>query len=202
MYKTKKMSTNFISKVAVLGAISGILSLFHISVWFAPSFYKIDIADAIILIGGYALGPVSVIYMQIVKILINLLIDSTTTFLIGEFANFSTGLVFVLVSTIIYHKKKNYMYTIIGTIIGLIAVCLFSSILNVYVTIPIYSKAFDMPIDEIISFASLVNPKINDMSDLVLFAIIPFNIMKYTINTLVANVLYKRLSNVLKLNYN
>lgn len=202
MSKTKKMSTNFISKVAVLGTISGLFSLFHISVWFAPSFYKIDIADAIILIGGYALGPISVIYMQIVKILVNILIDSTTTFFIGEFANFITGLVFVFVSTIIYHKKKNHIYGIIGICIGLIVVCTVSSILNVYVTIPIYSKAFNIPIDEIISFGTMVNPNINGMSDLVLFAIIPFNIMKYTINSVVANILYKRLSVALRLNEN
>lgn len=196
----KRMSTEYISKIAVLGGISSIFTLFHISVWFAPHFYKIDIADSVILIGGYALGSTAVLYMQIIKILLNLLMDSTTTFGIGEFANWLMGTVFVLPATLIYNKKKNFTYMIIGVIVGLIIVTFFSVIINLYITIPAYSIAFGLPIENIIELGKIANPNINNLTSLALYAIIPFNILKYTINSIIAISLYKKISIALKLN--
>lgn len=199
MKKTKHMSAEFIAKTAILGGIAGLFTLVHISVWFAPPFYKIDLGDAIILIGGFALGPSSVMYMQVVKILLNFLVDSTTTFAIGEFANFAIGVAFVWPASFIYHKKKDFKFVVIGLVVSTIFVCIIASILNVYVTIPAYSIVFGIPIDDIISMGTLVNSSIIDIQTLVLFAIVPFNILKCTINSIVSISLYKKLSKALNL---
>lgn len=199
MKKQKKFPIAVITKAGILGGIASIFTLVHISVWFAPPFYKIDLADAIVLIGGYALGPASVLYMQIVKILLNLILDGTTTFFIGEFANFLMGLVFVLPASIIFDKKKDFKFVIIGIAVSVVIVCIISSLVNVYITIPAYSKAFGIPIDEIINMGSIVNPKIVNMQTLVLFGIVPFNVLKCTINSVISITLYKKLSQVLKL---
>lgn len=199
MKKLKKFSIEVLTKAGMLGGIASIFTLVHISVWFAPPFYKIDLADAIVLIGGYALGPASVLYMQIVKILLNLILDGTTTFFIGEFANFLMGFVFVLPASIIYQKKKDFKSVIIGIAVSIVLVCIVSSIVNVYFTIPAYSKAFGIPIEEILSVSNAINPNIIDMQTLVLFGIVPFNILKCSINSIVSIVLYKRLAKILKL---
>lgn len=199
MEKKKYLTTKLISKIGMIGAIASVFTLFHISVWFAPPFYKIDIADAIVLIGGYALGPVAVFYMQLVKILLNLIMDSTTTFGIGEFANFLIGYVFVLPASIIYQKKKNFRFVVLGIIVSIVCVCIVSSVVNVYLTIPAYSKAFGIPIDEIINMGTLVNSNIVDIKSLVLFGIVPFNILKCSINAIISISLYKKLSVALKL---
>lgn len=199
MKTKKKLSVEHLCKIAILGAIASIFTLVHISVWFAPPFYKLDLADAIVLIGGFALGSYSVFYIQLIKILLNLIMDSTTTFGIGEFANFLIGFIFVLPASIIYQKKKNLKYLILGIVVSIFIVCILSSIINVYITIPAYSVAFGIPIDDIINMGTIVNHNINDMKTLVLFSVIPFNILKYSINSIVAISLYKKLCKVLKL---
>lgn len=199
------MSAELLVKAGILGGIAGIFTLVHISVWFAPPFYKLDLGDAVVLIGGFALGPTAVLYMQTVKILLNFIVDSTTTFAIGEFANFVMGVAFTWPASYIFHKKKDFKFVIIGLIVSVIIVCILAFVLNVYVTIPAYSVVFGIPINDIINMGTIVNPNIINMQTLVLFGIIPFNVLKCTINSVVSIALYKKLCKVLKLeqkNYN
>ena len=85
------LSVRGITTIAMLSAIALVLMLFEIPLWFAPSFYEIDLSEVPVLIGAFALGPVAGIVIEFIKILLNLLINGTATVFVGEFANFLIG---------------------------------------------------------------------------------------------------------------
>ena len=59
----KNTTLKYIAKVGVLSAVAAILMLFEIPLWFAPSFYELDLSELPILIGGFALGPIAAVLM-------------------------------------------------------------------------------------------------------------------------------------------
>ena len=52
-----RTSIRYMARVAVLTAIASVLMLWEFPLWFAPGFYKLDVSEAVILMGGFALGP-------------------------------------------------------------------------------------------------------------------------------------------------
>ena len=56
---------------------------------------------------------------------------------------------------------------------------------------------YHMPLDEIISMGSKVNPLVSDLKTLVVFAVAPFNIVKGVLCSLINLLLYKRVSKIL-----
>lgn len=86
-----KMNVRTMVEIGMLGAISVILMMFEIPLWFAPSFYKIDLSEVPVLIGAFALGPVAGALIELVKILLHLLLKGTSTAGVGDLANFLIG---------------------------------------------------------------------------------------------------------------
>lgn len=189
--RTYIMTTDFLSKVAILAALSTIVSMVSTTVGFAPSFYKLEISDSIILVGGFALGPTAVAYMQLIKILLSFLISGTITGGVGELASFLMGISYAIPATAIFHRKKDMKFAIIGILVGILALAIVGGLLNLFFLIPAYSKSFGLPIEAIIGMGTAINPKITTLEELILYATIPFNIVKGALNGVISVVLYK-----------
>lgn len=190
------LSTKNMVKISVLAVISMVLMLFDLSVWFTPQFLRLDISDLPALIGAFAMGPMAGVLVQLVKNLLNLLIDGSLTGGVGEFSNFLVGSVLVYIAGYIYYKKKTFKNAIIGLIFGVLAMTGFASLSNYFVVFPLYAKI--MPLDKIIEGASLVNRFVVDYKTLILYAVVPFNLLKGTAVSIVTILLYKRVSPILK----
>ncbi|MBO5275211.1 MAG: ECF transporter S component [Clostridia bacterium] len=186
-----------ITKIAVLTAIASVLMLFEFPLWFAPGFYKLDLSEAVILMGGFAMGPVSAAVIELLKNLINLLLNGTYTAYIGEFANFITGCAFVVPASLIYKYNKTIKGAIIGLVVGTLSLTVVGGLLNYFILIPAFSEFYHLPVDDIIGMGKAVNPLVGDLKTLVVFAVAPFNIVKGIICSLINLLLYKRLSKVL-----
>lgn len=193
----RKKSIHNITKIAVLTAIASIIMLFEFPLWFAPGFYELDLSEAIILMGGFAMGPVSAAIIEFLKNLINILLNGTMTAYIGEFANFITGCAFVVPASLIYKYAKNRKGAIIALIVGTLSLATVGSLLNYFVLIPAFSKFYNMPLDKIIGMGTAVNPLVTDLKTLVVFAVAPFNIVKGFLCAVVNLLLYKRVSKIL-----
>ena len=194
----KLLNIRTITLIGLLSAISVVLMLFEVPLWFAPSFYKIDFSEVPILIGAFALGPIVGVIIEIVKNLLNLVIDGTTTAFVGEFANLVIGCALVVPSAIIYKRKKSLKSAIIGLIVGTISLIAIGSILNAYVLLPVYAKAYGMPIDSLVQMGTAVNPNIDSLSTFILYAVAPFNLLKGVITSVLTLLLYKRISPIIK----
>lgn len=195
--KKEKWSTKVMVKISSLAVISMILMFLDLSVWFAPPFLKLDLADLPALIGAFAMGPMAGVIVQLVKNLLHLLVQGSSTGGVGEISNFIVGSAFVYTAGLFYYRDKNFKTAIIGSIIGVIAMTVVASVSNYFVVFPMYAKVYGMPMEALIDMGSVLNKNIVDLKTMIIFAIIPFNILKGSIVAIVTMAIYKRVSPIL-----
>jgi len=194
----KQFSTRNIAIIGMLSAVAFVLMLFEIPLGFAPPFYKIDFSEVPILIGSFALGPVAGVVIELCKILLKLAIKGTTTAFVGDFANFIIGCSFVIPASIIYHVKKSRKTAIIGLVVGGAVMTVFGSAFNAVYLLPKFAELYGMPLEAIIAMGTAVNSNINSVTTMVLFAVVPFNLLKSILVSIITIILYKRISPLLK----
>ena len=190
-------SIHYVVKIAILSALAAIIMLFEFPLPFAPGFYKLDLSEVVILMGGFAMGPIASIIIELIKNIINIILNGTTTAFIGEFANVITGCALVVPASIIYKYNKSLKGAIISLVTGSLSLALVGSLINYFVLIPVFSKFYHMELDKIVSAGSSVNPFVTDLKTLVVFAVAPFNLVKGILCSLLNLLLYKRVSKLL-----
>ena len=196
----KPGSTHYISYTAIFACMAGVLMLLEIPLFFAPVFYKLDLSEIPVLICTFYLGPVAGVLAELIKVLIKLLLKSTTTAFVGDFANFAVGCSFVLPASIVYHARPNRRSALIGMAVGTLTLTVFGSLFNAFYLIPKFAELYGMPLEAIVAMGSKVNASITDLSTLVLFAVVPFNLLKGVVVSTATWFLYKRISPILHKN--
>lgn len=197
MYTLSKetWSTKVMVKVSVLSTIGMILMFFDMSVGFAPSFLKLDFSDLPALIGAFAMGPMAGVLVQLLKNLLSLLVEGSRTAGVGELSNFVVGSVLVYSAGFVYYGKKTFKNAVIGLALGVLSMTIVSTFSNYFVVFPIYAKV--MPLDQIIEMGSKVNKYVVDYKSLILYAVVPFNILKGVAVSALTLLIYKRVSPIL-----
>lgn len=186
--------SKYIAYIAMMSTVAGVLMLFEIPLFFAPAFYEIDLSELPVLICTFALGPVAGVICELLKIIIKLVIKGTTTAFVGDFANFVVGCSLVLPASIIYHKHKSKKGAVIAMAGGTLTMTIFGSLFNAVYLIPTFSKLFRLPLDSIIAMGTAVNSNITSLTTLVLYAVVPFNLLKGIVVSVLTFLLYKRVS--------
>jgi len=138
--------------------------------------------------------------VEAIKILLNLLINGTKTACIGEISNFVISCAFVLPASVIYYANKTRKNAFIGLICGVVINCIVGALLNAYLLIPLYAKVFykTEDISGIIKAGTDKNSLIHDLRSFILFAVVPFNLIKTVLVTVVTGIIYKPVSHLLK----
>ncbi len=190
-------STHYVTYTAVFAAMAGVLMTFEIPLFFAPSFYKLDFSELPVLICTFYLGPVAGVAAELVKIIVKLLLKGTTTAFVGELANFITSCAFILPASIIYHARPGKKSAILGMAAGTLVLTVFGSLFNTVYLIPKFAEMYGMPLDAIVSMGNEINGAVNSLATLVLFAVVPFNLLKGVVVSLITYLLYKRISPLL-----
>lgn len=193
----KKLQLSTLIKISLLGAISFIIMWFDFPVGFAPGFYKMDFSDLPALLGSFALGPMAGVLIELLKNILHFVIKGSSTAGVGEIANFLSGGLFVVTAGLIYKRKKTRKNALIGMLAGTLAMAVLGSLLNYYVLIPTYSKAFNLPIEQILGMAEEISKKTMTLKSLVIYMVFPFNILKGVLVSALTIPLYKRLSSIL-----
>lgn len=185
--------------IAMLSAIAVILNLFDFPLWFVPSFYKIDFSELPALIGAFALGPIAGTTIEAIKILLNIIINGTTSAFIGEIANFVVGCAFVVPAAVVYYHNRTRKGAVIGMISGTVINLIVSVLMNAYVLLPVFAKLFfgAESIDPLIEMGTKVNSLITDLPTFCLLAVAPFNLLKALIVSAITVVIYKPISRVI-----
>lgn len=191
----KSFSLDRLVKVGILAALAYVLMFIQVPVPIAPPFMKLDLADVPALIGGFAMGPWYGVLIQLIKNLLNL--SKTMTGGVGELSNFIVGSTYVLVSAYIYKNKKTKKTSIIALALGVLAMTAVATLSNAFVVFPIYGKVMKMDLE---AFAGMVsgNGLVNNYITLMIFSIAPFNIIKGGIEAIVTELIYKRISPIIK----
>ena len=201
MKQRKRLKTRDITMIGMLGAIATVLMLFEIPLPFAPSFYEIDFSEVPVLVGCFAMGPLAGVLIELVKIILNFVINGTVTAGVGEVANFIIGIAFCVPAGIIYKHKKSKKSATIGLVVGTIFMAILGCFVNAYILLPTYAKAFQIPIDGLIAMGTAVNANITSLMTFVVFAVLPFNLLKGIMDSVVVLLIYKKISPILKLHH-
>ena len=199
--KTKnKLTTKAITQIGMLGAIAVVLMLFEIPLPFAPSFYEIDFSEVPVLVGCFAMGPLAGVLIELIKIVLNLLINGSITAGVGEIANFIIGCSFIVPAGIIYQRMKSKHGAIVGMVTGTLFMTILGCFVNAYILLPAYAKAFEWPIEALVEMGTAVNGNINSLFTFVMFAVVPFNLLKGVLVSIIVLCIYKKISPILKMN--
>ena len=184
--------------IAMLSAISVVLMIFEFPLWFVPGFYKLDFSELPVIIGAFTLGPVAGVMIEFIKVMLNLLIDGTTTAFVGEFANFLIGCAFVVPASFVYFLRKCRKNAIIGLSIGTVITAVVGGILNGYMLLPKYAEIMGKDIGYFISAGTEKNQYITNMSTFIFLGVVPFNLIKCLMVSVIAILIYKKISHILK----
>jgi len=191
-------SSKFIAKVAIMGTLAFVVMFFDFPIPIAPAFYKIDFSEVIVLITGFALGPMAAVITELIKVILFFLVKGSMTGGVGEVANFLVGVAFVLPAVMIYRHHKTIKSAVVGMLIGTVSLCVAGLLLNYYVLIPTYGAVMNLPIQAFIDMGAQINPWIKDLWTFVLWATTPFNLVKGISVSLITLIFYKRVSPILK----
>lgn len=200
LIKVQKDPRNRTRKIALIGvfsAISGVLMLLEVPLPFAPPFYKLDFSELPVLICAFAYGPAAGAVAEFLKILLKLLLKGTTTAFVGDLANFIVGMSLILPASILYHIRKTRKTALLGMGCGTLVMTVFGSLFNAVYLIPTFARMFGMPLEAIIGMGSAINPRITDLTGFILFCVVPFNLLKGLLVSLLTFLLYKRLSSMI-----
>ncbi len=194
---TTSMKTKWIVKVGMLSAVAFLLQLLELPLGIFPAFLQIDFSDVPALLAGFSFGPAAGVAVELIKNLLHLVLKNSGTGGVGELANFLIGSALVVPAAILYKRKHSRRMAIYGLIAGTIVMVIVGVLANLYILIPFYATAFGMPVEAIVSMGTAVNSAVTDLTTLVLYSIVPFNLLKGLLVSIVTVLIYKRLSPVL-----
>ena len=191
---TQKIGARTLALVGMLSAVAVVLMTFDIPLPFAPTFYKIDFSEVPVLIGCFTMGPLAGVGIEL-----HIVISGTQTAGVGEVANFLIGCAFIVPAGLIYHKKHTRTGALIGMASGTVLMTVIGGLMNAYVLLPVYAKAFGMPLNALVEMGTAINAKITSVSTLILFAVTPFNLLKGVLVSLIVFLIYKKISPIFRM---
>lgn len=197
----ERSRTRTITQIAMLGAVAGVLMNLEFPLPFlAPSFYQLDFSEIPVLLASFAMGPLAGVLTELVKILVHLVTKGTMTAGVGDVANFIFGCTFVVPAGLIYryHNVKSRKHAVVGMAVGTILTSLVACFINAFVLLPAYGKAFGMPVEAFIEMGTAVHSAVHNLFGFAALIIIPFNLFKYTLTSIIVFLIYKRIRVVLK----
>lgn len=196
--KKTKWNVKTITLVGMLGGIGALLMMLKTPLPFMPPFMDFDLAALPEIIGGFALGPIAAVCIILIKLVVKIALLSTSTMFTGELSNFIVSCAYVLPAIAIYQLRKTKQSALQGMIVGTL-VCTVAAVLsNVYMIIPFYVNLMGWSLDTIIQMCHAVCPLVNDMWTLALFGVVPFNLIKCGVASVITFIVYKKISYPMK----
>lgn len=192
------MKTKKLVMAALLGALAAILMVLDFNVPLAPGFIKFDFSDFPVLIGGFVFGPATGVVIAFLKIVLNLLFKPTSTMFVGEASNFLLSVCYMGVACLYYRNHRTKKGAAVGMLLATVATSVLAIFSNILVMFPMYAKLFGMSMQQIVGMVSAVNPFVKDITTMVLASLVPFNLFKYGVISIITFVSYKKIEVILK----
>lgn len=176
--KTNSLKLRSFVTIAMLSSISFILMILNFPLPWFPAYLEIDFSDVPALIGTITMGPVAGILIELFKNILDWIFKGAETGVpVGHMANFVTGLLFIFPVYFIYKKMTNLKGLLTGLVVGSITMAAGMSILNYLVFLPMYTY--------FLGWGSF------NMYETIVLGILPFNVIKGILLTVVAVLLFR-----------
>ncbi len=191
--KQTKVTTKMLCFVGLFGALSTVLMLFKIPLFFAPAFMKLDVAELPAIIGSFMFGPVAGVCIVIVKLALNLLINGTDSMYVGELSNLFLSCTYVLSASLLYQRYKTKRQAAISLVTAVLATSVIAVFSNSLFIFPAYAVVYGLEMESLVAMASAVNPFVKDTFTMMLWSVLPFNLVKYGVVSVITFLVYKKL---------
>jgi riboflavin transporter FmnP len=185
----KKITTIVLVRSAIFGAIGSVLMQFSLTLPIFPGFLSLDLGNLPPLIAAITTGPLAGFLSMLIKNLLDPIIFGTNTGGIGNFANFLMGAALVVPIGFVFKKHKTVTGLLVGGAAGIVCTAIVAAFVNYFILIPLFARIF-IPMETIISIANAVNHNVNDIFTLIIFAVIPFNLLKGAVVVTVGFFIY------------
>lgn len=184
------LSLRILPLIALFAAIAFLLSFFDFNIPIFPVFLKLDFADLPALILTFVCGPAAGILVQLIRNALHLFISSTGG--VGELANALVGCTLVGTAGYVYLRRPQGSRRLaIPLFTGTVSMPIIALLANYYLLLPLFSLF--LPLDEIFRMSSRFLPFIHDIPTFLLFVILPFNLLKGLLISLLFYYLYGKL---------
>ncbi|MGN0299333.1 MAG: ECF transporter S component [Lachnospiraceae bacterium] len=185
--------------MALFTAIAEVLMLFEFPIPFiAPSFYEMDFSEVPVLIGTFTMGPLAGVIIELLKILLNFLINGTTTAGVGEIGNFLIGCALVVPAGIIYQVNRTKKGAVIAMISGTVSMAVIGCFVNAYLLLPWYAANMFGSMEPIIELGKAVHQSVDNVLSFAVMLVVPFNLIKGCLVSVLTFLLYKRIGSLIK----
>ncbi|NLX83903.1 MAG: ECF transporter S component [Clostridiales bacterium] len=173
---------------ALMTALAIVLSYFpEIPLAFFAPWLKLDFSFTPLLLLGFSVGPGMMLIALLVTNLVHLL--GGTTGGPGELANFIIGLAFLLPPTLMYQRNKTRKNALVGMLVGIALMVIAGVFANRYILLPVFFRG---------NLEEEMMKRNMSLNGYLIGAVVPFNLIKGLINSLMVFGLYKRLSILMK----
>ncbi len=187
----KKVDVRWLVFTALMAAVSYVLAEFlKFEIPIVPSFMTFDFSDAPAMLASLTMGPVSGVFVCLIKNVIGCFTSSTAC--VGELSNFILGAALVVPAGIIAHKKKSLSRAVIGCSVGAVSMAILGFVSNYFLIYPLYGQV-GWTTEAIISMYQKINPDVNNLAECLLIFNVPFTFVKGAIAAVFSLVLYKHL---------
>ena len=184
--------------IALFGALAAILMLFEIPLTFiVPEFIKLDFSELPVVLGAFMMGPVEGIFIATVKVLLKLVIKPTSSAYIGELANWIYSVSYIIPAALVYRFKKGKSGAAVSLAVGTVVTSVVAVVSNTFFIFPAYVKLYGMPMNVIVGMGTAINSHITSLGTMMLFSILPFNLIKYGLVSIITFFSYKRLKGLI-----
>ena len=194
----KKTTLRHMTVAGLFGAIAFVLMFFRVGISVISPFAEFDLSALAELIGGYVLGPLGAVYIIIIKLLLKLLFQGSSSMFTGEIQNLILSISYVLPAILYYRKHRTKKGAVIGLVIGSLLSIVMAVLTNLYLIFPAYMKLSNTNWDGIIEICTAANPMIKNIPTFVAFSVIPFNVISRLASSVIAILVYKKISVPLK----
>lgn len=172
--------------ISLLAAFGFLIMLIAFPIPLFPVFLTMDFSDLPAIIGTLILGPGAGIAIEAIKNILHVLLTGSLTVVpIGEFANFVAGSLFILVSWAFYRRKPTVLSLLLGMVTATVIMTVIMSIVNYYLIFPGYALFLGLSVDTAVGMAQSANKSIHSLLTLIVYGIMPFNLLKGAALTLI-----------------
>lgn len=173
---TNRWQTKELVTMALMCAIAALLSFIEFPIMPDAGFLKLDLSLTPVAITGLAYGSGAGIVVGIVCALVHAAISGNW---VGAIMNIIVAIAFVLPSAAIYNHNRTFKNGVIGLVVSSIVMIVAAIVGNLIIDPAFYGIPFETVV--------MLTP----------IAILPFNIIKAIVNSLLTGVIYKRISNLI-----
>lgn len=176
LQNTNRWSTKQLVTMALMCAIAILLSFVEFPIMPAASFLKLDVALVPASVVGFAYGAGPGVLVGVVSAVAH---GAITGNWVGAVMNIIVTCAFIIPSAIIYKRNRTFKGAVIGLVVATVCLIVGAIIANLIIDPTFYGIPFDVVV-------GLIVP-----------AILPFNVIKGVVVSVLTGLVYKSISNLI-----